>query len=76
MFKFYTLTSEEAATVRAIFPASASPFAPLTVTCISRLALAKTIQEPIIREGKKKKTTKRFFCLYSNALFNDIRTSY
>lgn len=74
MFKFNTLTSEEAATERAIFPASASPFAPLTVTCISRLALAKTIQEPIIR--KKKKKTKRFFCLYSNALLNNIRTSY
>ena len=46
MFKFHAFTSEEAATERAIFPASASPFAPVTVTCISRLVLAENIQEP------------------------------
>lgn len=46
MFKFHALTSEEAATERAIFPASASPSAPVTVTCISRLVLVKHIQEP------------------------------
>lgn len=44
MFKVHALTREEAATERAIFPASDSPFAPVTVTCISRLMLAKNIQ--------------------------------
>lgn len=46
MFKLHAFTSEEAATERAILPASASPSAPVTVTCISRLVLAKNSQEP------------------------------
>lgn len=39
-FKNYALTSEEDATERAIFAASASLFAPVTVTCTSKVELA------------------------------------